>query len=73
MPANAHQWNDITEHGGIMLRETFFGLTKREAAAIAAMQGAWWNLTDRARPQHIEHAAKMCVAMADALFEELDK
>jgi len=48
-------------------------LTKREQFAMAAMQGAWWDLTDRNRSQHIEHAAESCVKMADALIKELDK
>lgn len=49
------------------------GLTKREHFAAMAMQGAWWELTDCARPQHFEHAAASCVAMADALLKELAK
>ena len=74
MPANVIDVNGSfyrkDEDGEILC---FSGLTKREGAAIAAMQGAWWNLTDRGRRQDIEHAAEVCVMMADALFKELDK
>lgn len=49
------------------------GLTKREEFAKAAMQGAWWNLTDAARPQHFEGAAKLCAEMADVLLAELER
>lgn len=48
-------------------------LTKREAFAMAAMQGVWFSLSDGNRPQHYEYTAQSCVAMADALLAELDK
>ena len=74
MPANPHEWRDYTEHGGEMIRETFFGLTKREYAAIEAMQGICVNSgrngTDYHKPENI---AKIAVKLADALFEELEK
>jgi hypothetical protein len=49
------------------------GMTKREAFAMAAMQGLWGGLTDGNRPQHYQHAAASCVAIADALLSELAK
>lgn len=68
MPAMPNITPDMNlgEHGGP-------GLSKREEAAFRAMQGAWWELTDAARPQHFEGAAKLCIQMADALLAELER
>ena len=55
------------------------GLTKREAAAIAAMQGQLASGTTADIAQHVkdvseeECTAHYAVAFADALFNELDK
>jgi hypothetical protein len=50
---------------------TDIGLTKREYAAIAAMQGflANSNLT----PKSDEQLSEACVIIADLLFKELEK
>ena len=56
------------------------GLTKREAAAIAAMQGCYalgWKTGERMNKGdfylHPKDIAKQAVLAADALFDELDK
>ena len=46
------------------------GLTKREAAAIAAMQGMMRMETSESDPGKL---AEFAVRQADALFDELDK
>ena len=46
------------------------GLTKREYAAIAAMQGL---LARKLEGFHVEFTAQSAVEVADALFDELDK
>ena len=47
------------------------GMTKREKAAIAAMQGIMASSTSM-NPDG-SHFAKIAVKMADALFDELEK
>lgn len=46
------------------------GLTKREAAAIAAMQGLLAGEREHTPP---DETAKSAVKRADALFDELEK
>ena len=50
-------------------QEIFYGLTKREAFAMAAMQG----LISFNGCMDTDITAKRCVRMADALLKELDK
>lgn len=50
---------------------TNVGLTKREYAAIAAMQGFLAN--SNLSPKSDEQLAEACVIMADLLFQELEK
>lgn len=69
MPAKPHEWRDITEHGGEMLRETFFGLTKLEEAAMRAMQGILAGGFELSSKAIIEES----VRLANALFDELEK
>lgn len=50
---------------------TDIGLTKREYAAIAAMQGFLTN--SNLTPKSDEQLAEACVIIADLLFKELEK
>ena len=61
-----------TEHrqDGIVEHSTMFGLSKREYAAIAAMQGALANPEDT---MSISTLASYAVRQADALLAELAK
>ncbi len=49
----------------------YAGLTKREYAAIAAMQGFLAN--SNLIPKSDKQLAEACVIMADLLFQELEK
>lgn len=51
--------------------KTFHGLTKRESAAIAAMQGFCAN--PQLHTTSFEIIASWAVKQADALFDELEK
>ena len=64
--------NTLTEKAKILGSSSVQnGLSMREMLAAKAMQGAWFKLTDNGRPQYLDHAAGMCVKMADALLNAL--
>lgn len=50
-----------------------YGLTKRERFAGEIMAKIAWNVSDKANPQHFDHAAETAVQMADALLDALEK
>lgn len=52
--------------------ETFHGMTKRESAAIAAMQGLCAS-SPHLEANQIALLAEASVSIADALFDELEK
>lgn len=62
-PSRVHVWDIDTLHG----------LTKREYAAIMAMQGLLSSYSGDVAMPDDQTMSKWAVSLADALFEELEK
>ncbi len=60
----------FSNHDYGAVKNSMVGLTKRETAAIAAMQGF---IISTDNMMSLEQIALQSVQMADVLFEELDK
>lgn len=73
-PTTPCAYKDFQPHTGIEVsREQYFGLTKREAFAMAAMQGIAGNSHDSTVGADAPTAARWAVEYADYLLAELAK